>query len=591
MNGRYLVIDLVDGGPGHRTVVLQGDLDSSTAGEFDDRVSQGCPAWKGDAVVVDLSGLEYISSAGVRSLLRLERMLGAGTLHLEGATGIVRDVLETTGILQPEDPWSGGSEEEVPDRASMVEVADLKVVADPERIPEILDFIGDMASSYGLSQEDSPHLRLAMEEILTSVFSYGYGNNRIHSADVVIAVGDGVIRVSVRDKGLPYDYKTLLKSRSADSANILTHMRHGPLMMNLGKDGREQIVWFRLPEVTSEGPCSPGGLPPVDFDSITIHPMRPEEGIQVAQCLYDEFGYTYINDIVYYPDRFAEEVASKRMLSYTAVAPSGEVAGHLTLIKTSLLPGTAELAMGIVRKRYRKGSLMTRLTEAVMGAAGDDGLTSIYAQPVGFHPYTQRICISDGMMPCAVNINYAGSDMAMSYYTDRRRQHVFMAVKMLSDVRRTVHCPPDARDVVDFVISGCGLDRVFADPVEPMEGSLTSIDVELHESTASATVFVRRVGGDVDPVLRRANRSVKESRSEVAFIYINLQDPGASAAYDSATSLGYFVVGMFPGTSCNDWLIMHNTFIGGIDYGSFTAEGPFAELLDLVRAHDPEGCL
>ena len=192
MNGRYLVIDLVDGGSGHRTVVLQGDLDSSTAGEFDDRVSQGCPAWKGDAVVVDLSGLEYISSAGVRSLLRLERMLGAGALHLEGATGIVRDVLETTGILQPEDPWAGGSEEEVPDRASMVEVAVLRVVADPERIPEILDFIGDMASSYGLSQEDSLHLRLAMEEILTSVFSYGYGNDRIHSADVVIAVGEGV---------------------------------------------------------------------------------------------------------------------------------------------------------------------------------------------------------------------------------------------------------------------------------------------------------------------------------------------------------------------------------------------------------------
>ena len=145
-------------------------------------------------MVVDLSGLEYISSAGVRSLLRLERMLGAGTLHLEGATGIVRDVLETTGILQPEDPWSGGSEEEVPDRASMVEVADLKVVADPERIPEILDFIGDMASSYGLSQEDSPHLRLAMEEILTSVFSYGYNNDRIHTVDVIVSDSNDHIR-------------------------------------------------------------------------------------------------------------------------------------------------------------------------------------------------------------------------------------------------------------------------------------------------------------------------------------------------------------------------------------------------------------
>ena len=591
MSGRRLVMDSVDGGPGRRRIILQGNLDSSTVGEFDDRISQEGPAWNGNDVVVDLCGLEYISSAGVRSLLHLERILGEGSLRIEGARGIVRDVLGTTGILEPRISGDDGSNGDVPDRTALVEVADLRVVADPGRIPEILDFVGDMASSYGLSQNDSPHLRLAMEEILSSVFSYGYGNDRVHSADVVIAVGDGVIRVSVRDKGLPYDYKTLLESRSADSANILTHMRHGPLMMNLGKDGREQIVWFRLPSSTGDGSAAPVDQPPVDFGSIIIHPMRPEEGIQVAQCLYDEFGYTYINDIVYYPDRFAEEVASKRMLSYTAVAPSGEVAGHLTLIKTSLLPGTAELAMGVVRRRYRKGSLMTRLTEAVMGAAGDDGLTSIYAQPVGFHPYTQRICFSDGMMPCAVNINYAGSDMAMSYYTDRRRQHVFMAVKMLSDVRRTIYCPQDARDVVDFVVDGCGLDRVFADPVGPAEGSRTSIDVELHEPVASASIFVRRVGLDVDAAIRRANRSVKGSRCEVAFIYIDLQDPGASVAYDSARALGYFAVGMFPGTSENDWLIMHNTFIGGIDYGSFTAEGPFAELLDLVRAHDPEGCL
>ena len=59
----------------------------------------------------------------------------------------------------------------------------------------------------------------------------------------------------------------------------------------------------------------------------------------------------------------------------------------------------------------------------------------------------------------------------------------------------------------------------------------------------------------------------------------------------AAVALGYFTVGMFPGTSENDWLIMHNTFIGGIDYGSFVAEGHFSELLEIVRHHDPEGYL
>lgn len=591
MSGRHLDADFADEGSGRRRIVLRGQLDSSTSEGFEARMSAECPGWKDDTVIVDLEGLEYISSAGVRSLLRLSRMLGEGDLRLVGAHGLVRDVLETTGFLDPEEADDGGCAGDIPYEDDLKEVADLRVLADKRRIPEILDFVVAVASGCGLAPEDAPMLRLAMEEILSSVFSYGYGDDRAHTVDVVIAAGEDILRASVRDKGLPYDYKTLLESRSADSASILTHMQNGPLMRNLGNEGREQIVQFRLQPLVM---CMSGALPElgaVDFDSIEIHPMRPEEGIQVAQCLYDEFGYTYINDIVYYPDRFNAEVASGRMMSYTAAAPSGEVAGHLTLIKVPNLPGTAELAMGVVRKKYRKGSVMTRLTEAVMAVAENDSLTSIYAQPVGFHPYTQKISLAQGMAPCAVSINYTGSDVAMSYFTERHRQHLFMAVRMMADSRRTVYCPDDARDVVDMVVRNCGLDRTYGEPAEPAKGSVTSLDVDVHQKTASGFVFVRRAGADAETAVRRANMAVKGSRCEVAYIYINMQDPSATAAYEAATALGYFVVGMFPGTSDNDWLIMHNTFIGGIDYGSFAAEGPFAELLEAVRRHDPEGYL
>ena len=226
-----------------------------------------------------------------------------------------------------------------------------------------------------------------------------------------------------------------------------------------------------------------------------------------------------------------------------------------------------------------------------MAAAENDSLTSIYAQPVGFHPYTQKISLAQGMAPCAVSINYTGSDVAMSYFTERHRQHLFMAVRMMADSRRTVYCPDDARDVVDMVVRNCGLDRTYGESAEPAKGSVTSLDVDVHQKTASGFVFVRRAGADAETAVRRANMTLKGSRCEVAYIYINMQDPSAATAYEAATALGYFVVGMFPGTSDNDWLIMHNTFIGGIDYGSFAAEGPFAELLEAVRRHDPEGYL
>ena len=590
MGDTKLDIQVTDDGEGRRRIALAGYLDSSTADGFYDRVSGECQAWKGDRVVLDLERLEYISSAGIRAAIRLIRILRPGTLVPVGVHGFVRDVLESTGLLDAGDSGEG-EDDSPPCDEVLVEVADLRILADTALIPNILDFVCELASEYDLASEDSPRLRLALEEILASVFSYGYNNDRIHTVDVVVSVGEGTLRVSVMDKGLPYDYKTLLESRSADSANILTHMRNGPMMRYLGKEGREQIVSFPIPPRTAGAPEGREASEPVDFSAIEIHPMRPEEGIQVAQCLYDEFGYTYVNDIVYFPERFNEAVASGTMMSYTAVAPSGEVAGHLTLIKTPLLPGTAELAMGVVRKRYRKGSVMSRLTEAVMAAASDDSLTSIYAQPVGFHPYTQKTCIANGMSPCSVNFNYTGADLAMSYFSERRRQHVFMAVRMLADVRRTVYCPPDARDVADFVIGGCGLDRVHAHPREPATGSRTVLDTDIHGDSASASVFVRSAGEDAAAAMRRAHKSARDSRCEVAFIFINLQDPCAASAYDAARGLGYFPVGMFPGTSENDWLVMHNTFIGGIDYGSFVAEGPFAELLGIVRHHDPEGYL
>ena len=590
MGDTKLDIQVTDDGEGCRRIALAGYLDSSTADGFYDRVSGECQAWKGDRVVLDLERLEYISSAGIRAAIRLIKILRPGMFVPVGVHGFVRDVLESTGLLDTGD--GGGVKDDSPTcDEDLVEVADLRIQADTALIPNILDFVCELASDYNLSSDDSPRLRLALEEILASVFSYGYNNDRIHTVDVVVSAGGGTLRVSVMDKGLPYDYKTLLETRSADSANILTHMRNGPMMRYLGKKGREQIVSFPIPPRILGSTESQGVSEPVDFSAIVIHPMRPEEGIQVAQCLYDEFGYTYVNDIVYFPERFNKAVSSGTMMSYTAVAPSGEVAGHLTLIKTPLLPGTAELAMGVVRKRYRKGSVMSRLTEAVMAAAMDDSLMSIYAQPVGFHPYTQKTCIASGMFPCSVNFNYTGADLAMSYFSERRRQHVFMAVRMLADVRRTVYCPSDARDVADFVIGGCGLDRVYGDPGEPANGSRTILEKDVHGDSASASVFVRSVGEDVAAAIRRANKSVRDSRCEVAFIFINLQDPCAASAYDAAADLGYFPVGMFPGTSENDWLVMHNTFIGGIDYGSFVAEGPFAELLEIVRHHDPEGYL
>lgn len=74
-----------------RRVLLAGRLDSVTAKAFSDEVPTRCSG----EVLVDLSGLRYISSAGIRALVLVDRTV---RVRLTGATGLVAEVLEISGM-------------------------------------------------------------------------------------------------------------------------------------------------------------------------------------------------------------------------------------------------------------------------------------------------------------------------------------------------------------------------------------------------------------------------------------------------------------------------------------------------------------
>lgn len=79
---------------------LKGRMDAVTAPEFDtwlaDRLTAGDTSF-----VLDLAGLEYVSSAGLRSLLSAAKKLKArdGKLALCGLSGTVEDVFRISGFL------------------------------------------------------------------------------------------------------------------------------------------------------------------------------------------------------------------------------------------------------------------------------------------------------------------------------------------------------------------------------------------------------------------------------------------------------------------------------------------------------------
>lgn len=78
---------------------LKGRLDAVTAPEFDSWFSGQVQAGK-NRLVLDMSGLDYISSAGLRSLLAAAKKVKetSGGIALCGVTGTVEEVFRISGF-------------------------------------------------------------------------------------------------------------------------------------------------------------------------------------------------------------------------------------------------------------------------------------------------------------------------------------------------------------------------------------------------------------------------------------------------------------------------------------------------------------
>lgn len=80
-------------------VDVLGKLDTQTAGSAMDQLQQYLGVDKGN-LLINLSGLDFVSSSGLRVILRAAKQVRAsgGTMKVCGARGVVKEVLEISGF-------------------------------------------------------------------------------------------------------------------------------------------------------------------------------------------------------------------------------------------------------------------------------------------------------------------------------------------------------------------------------------------------------------------------------------------------------------------------------------------------------------
>ena len=79
------------------TVALEGRLDTTTAPELEEALKGSLDGV--DDLTMDFSGLEYISSAGLRILLATQKIMNKqGKVRVTNVNEVVMDVFDVTGF-------------------------------------------------------------------------------------------------------------------------------------------------------------------------------------------------------------------------------------------------------------------------------------------------------------------------------------------------------------------------------------------------------------------------------------------------------------------------------------------------------------
>jgi anti-anti-sigma factor len=91
--------DVVEISPSANKVVMVGRLDAASVGAVETRFT-GAVAASGRSAVLDLTGLEFLSSLGIRLLLSSARVVSrrGGKVVMFGAQPIVAEVMEAMAL-------------------------------------------------------------------------------------------------------------------------------------------------------------------------------------------------------------------------------------------------------------------------------------------------------------------------------------------------------------------------------------------------------------------------------------------------------------------------------------------------------------
>ncbi|MFP4155030.1 MAG: GNAT family N-acetyltransferase [Halothiobacillaceae bacterium] len=475
----------------------------------------------------------------------------------------------------------------------------------------------------GLETQQCNAVELAMEEAFVTIRQFSVDESEAESAELTIdfAVTPDEYHVLLCSHGQPFDFSLIrdfdpdraadLSEASADqdglSVFLLKHIVDHYALCSRGAAGWTlALIWNRpqvhiadyQPDAKRSTPAADATGGPGDALAdpvVAIEPLDGRRAIDLARLIYRSYGYSYVYEDIYYPERIRRNHREGTLSSWVARTRSGALVGHVALMRANPAAQAVEWGMAVVDPAWRGQGVMKGLLAEVLSAAERERTPVLFAHAVTAHPYTQRTCLDYGFEPVALLLGYAPATLRFRGIAESlaHRESTFIWVRLQDRLPRAVlHLPPAHAPLLLDLFASLGIeDPPLAEGSPPAAGARdgeypehSEFSTRLSSGLNVATIELSRIGRDHERMIRHELRRLCLERIDVILLMIDLTDPGAPAAARAAQAAGFVFGGWMPMQPWPYTLVVQYLDNVEVDFSAVCAEGQRARrLLETIR--------
>lgn len=332
---------------------------------------------------------------------------------------------------------------------------------------------------------------------------------------------------------------------------------------NRGRNGQRILIEVSNPGGCRELPNSLTASHDLNSNSIERHsssetvirPLRLGEEAALSRLFHRVYGYRYINDYIYYPEKIRQMIDSGKLVSLVAEMPDGSLAGHVGLIKWNNSPTVYEAALGVVDPSYKSNGLFGRIFKEVHELKNKLNFQYCIYDFVTNHELSQKLVAKYGYSDMALLL---GSQVSVtqarlkelgigSDANDMHRYSLLIAIEAGNKhpFGRNISLPTQIGEVTEFITKPLGLTWTPTPRFDllPKDGEFT-IQTQIEQK--AAFIDFHQPGSGALTSLIEKWRDLLKNKFEYIAIDVPVNRSGLGQLHNLLSSHGFFMAGFVP---------------------------------------------